>query len=122
MFTNRIVRHGGPGFVQNDQGQVVSGHKFAKDFAREADPNVKHWDFRSCYSSDGGPFSNGQMLANRTGAAVTAYSGKVNGIGGDEKVFHPQSERVAKITGTVNEIWGSTAGFAVGCFGKGRRS
>ncbi|WP_207005740.1 hypothetical protein [Trinickia mobilis] len=113
MFTSRITAHGAPFFVENGEGSkyYVSGNEAAKDWANKVDPNIKHIDMRSCHGAAGGPFSNAQMLANHTGAAVTGYDGRVNNLGGNAHRFRPQSSAVASATGTVNHAFGSIGAF-----------
>nr|WKF59173.1 hypothetical protein HUO10_003682 [Paraburkholderia busanensis] len=105
MYTHRITVHGAPFVVEKrlESHDCVSGYSAAKDWAKDVPAQTRRIELYSCDSATGGPFSNAQMLANRTGLPVTGYAGRVSNMDNSPQQFTPQSSPFASFTGKVND-------------------
>ncbi|MCW2257423.1 hypothetical protein M2263_003514 [Providencia alcalifaciens] len=105
-----VRTHGAPFVVQIPNQKLLTGKAGAAVFAKNI-KQVRSVNFISCYSANGGCFSNAQMLSNTLDVPVKGYYGKVNmvsaDISGDNKVFRPQSEFKSKACGVGNTILGN---------------
>lgn len=105
-----VKTHGAPFVVQAPNQKLLTGKAGAAVFANNI-KRVYSVNFMSCYSANGGRFSNAQMLSNALNVPVKGYYGKVNmissQISGHNKVFRPQSGLKSKICGVGNTILGS---------------
>jgi hypothetical protein len=109
MYSYRITAHGAPFIAEKrlDSNDCASGYTAAKSWAKDIPPDAKRIELLSCDSARFGPFSNAQMLSNRTGLPVLGYAGNVSNIKGEPEWFKPQSSAVAAVTGKVNDAIGS---------------
>ena len=115
-YSHRIVAHGYRGVVEippEGSGNLKTGRSAAKLFARDVPTHVKNIDFVSCYGAYGGPFSNAQMLANKTRKVVfSSKTSVLQGISHNDVFRHtvqriePQSRLVSYFTGAVNHRFG----------------
>ncbi|MFM0594770.1 MULTISPECIES: hypothetical protein [Paraburkholderia] len=109
MFIHKISVHGAPFMAEKrlESNDCASGYTAAKSWAKDVPIDTKRVELQSCYGATGGPFSNAQMLSNRTGLPVIGYAGKVSNVKGEPEWFTPQSSGVAAFTGKVNDAIGS---------------
>ncbi|EKT60684.1 hypothetical protein [Providencia burhodogranariea] len=105
-----VKAHGAPFIVQTPNQKLLTGKAGATVFANNI-KQVYSVNFMSCYSANGGHFSNAQMLSNALNVPVKGYYGKVNmvssQISGHNKVFKPQSNLKSKVCGVGNTLLGS---------------
>ncbi|HEJ7041914.1 TPA: effector protein [Serratia liquefaciens] len=105
-----IVTHGAPFVVPNEK-RISSGASQSSsllksiDYVRNSHEKI---NFVSCYSANGGYFSNAQMLANASGSPVKGYYGKVNRVTAKEiysgRTFLPQRKFISHICSMGNRL------------------
>lgn len=115
-----LKAHGAPFVVQVGHDKITTGKSAAAIFSHKV-TNVKSINFVSCFSANGGAFSNAQMLSNTMNIPVKGYYGKINlhnaSIAGEHsKVFHPQKGLKAQFCGGVNQNVGKVVKTAITAF------
>lgn len=95
-----ITAHGMP-FRTGADG-ISSAEKMSSSINRLAQDqgSINNISLRSCYSANGGCFSQGQVIADQTKTKVAAYKGKYtqqgggpqNASGGNLKIFEPTQD------------------------------
>ncbi|EBS7632623.1 effector protein [Salmonella enterica] len=105
-----ISKHGAP-FVVQHENQYSSGASQSSALSksiRHISNSPEAINFISCYSANGGCFSNAQMLANASGSPVIGYYGKINkltaSLSNSGHIFRPQSKFVANICFVGNRL------------------
>lgn len=108
-----ITTHGAPFILQLGKN-LVSGSNGASNLAKsisKVENSPQKINFISCYSANGGIFSNAQMLANRTGLPVVGYQGKVSLLAANNIInygttFYPQDGLTAQVCSSMNSLLG----------------
>lgn len=105
-----IIKHGAPFVVQNEN-RISSGASQSSDLLksiRYISNSHEKINFVSCYSANGGFFSNAQMLANASGSPVTGYYGKINkltaNLDNSGRTFRPQHKIISRICSAGNRL------------------
>lgn len=111
---NRSVKvHGAPFIVKMDDKTLRTGTKAASVLAeRTIGYNEMTINYISCFSANGGTFSNAQVLSNATKSPVTGYYGRVNALasptaGYNYKTFRPQGKLKSRISSVGNSVLGT---------------
>ncbi|ECC1559290.1 effector protein [Salmonella enterica subsp. salamae] len=105
-----ISKHGAP-FVVQHENRYSSGASQSSSLSksiRHISNSHETINFISCYSANGGCFSNAQMLANASGRPVIGYQGKINKLtavlNNSGHIFRPQHKFAAHICSVGNRL------------------
>ncbi|MDQ1886678.1 RHS repeat-associated core domain-containing protein [Aeromonas salmonicida] len=102
----RLLAHGAPGVTATKIG-LKSGSALSKSLAPTTLQTRGVFELSSCYGAVGGRWaSQGQVLANKLGRNVMAYSGRYNTSMSQGVVFRPQSAVRGVHTARLNKMLG----------------